>query len=42
MWVTPRNTPSDARLVGGSGSVSDEDEYTPRKGVVVRPNFDRK
>ena len=29
MWVTPRNTPSGARLAVGSGSVSDEDEYIP-------------
>ena len=41
MYVTVRNTPSGARLAGGSGLVSDEDEYTPRKGVVVRPNFIR-
>ena len=41
MWVTPRNTPTGARLAGSSGSVSDEDAYIPRKGVVVRPNFRR-
>ncbi len=41
MYVTVRNTPSGARLAGGSVSVSDEDEYTPRKGVSVRTNFRR-
>ena len=41
MFVTERNAPSDARPVGGSESVSGEDEYIPRKGVVVRPNFRR-
>ena len=29
MYVTVRNTPSGARLAGGSGSVSGEDEYIP-------------
>ena len=39
MYVTVRNTPTGARLACSSGSVSDEDEYIPRKGVVVRLNF---
>ena len=29
MYVTVRNTPSGARLAGGSGLVSGEDEYIP-------------
>ena len=41
MYVTVRNTPTGTRLACSSGSVSDEDEYIPRKGVVVRPNFAR-
>ena len=33
MFVTERNAPSDARPVGGSESVSGEDEYIPSKEV---------
>ena len=35
--MTPRNTPTGARLAGSSGSVSGEDVHIPRKGVGLRP-----